>query len=622
MHKAVGLVEIKGMDDEQRIIRGVATTGSLDRQGDIVDPKGVKTAKDIPLFLYHDSNQTVGRASLGKAQGNQIPFEAWLPKIAEPGRLKERVDEAWHMLKYKLVTGVSIGFNALGDKIERMKEGGYKYLETEVLELSLVPIPANAEATILTVKSAVSGLQKPAGVSAKPNRGTEMELKEMKELRATKAARAEELIEAWKSAAPTAEEQAEFDAIEAELETLDQDIRIKGFQARQAAAATPVRGKSFAEAQDSRRRTLPVTKGEDEAFPGQAFTRMVVAKSLAHANGMSVREVAEARYGKSAPKMTEWISKAAVPGGGTGSGEWGSELVGIDNRYNGDFLEYLYNMTVFDKLALRNVPANVSVKGQDGAATGYWVGESKAIPMSRPDFSTTDLRPLKVAALTVMSLELMEDSSPAAETLVRDSLAEAISQRIDTTFLSNSAAVAGVSPAGMLNGVTAVTASGTDADAFIADWSAVMGNFIAAKTVTGLTVAMNPADAMAIGFLRNAFGQSEFAGLTLNGGTVQGVPVIVSENVPAGTIIFFRPQDIWEIADGGVQVSVSREATIEQDTAPTGATDTPTAASANMTNMFQEDSVAIKLTRRINFQKRRASAVQAITGADYGAAGT
>ena len=63
---------------------------------------------------------------------------------------------------------------------------------------------------------------------------------------------------------------------------------------------------------------------------------------------------------------------------------------------------------------------------------------------------------------------------------------------------------------------------------------------------------------------------------------------------------------------------MSKDATIEQDTAPTGATDTPVAASANMTNMFQDESVAFKVTRRINWQKRRPAAVQFIQGADYG----
>jgi HK97 family phage prohead protease len=133
-------------------IDGVATSGSVDRLGDIVVPEGVKSESDIPLFLYHDSWQTVGRATLGKAGKGGIPFRAWLPKLTEPGRLKERVDEAIQLVKHRLVTGVSIGFDVLNDAWESIKgTSGYRFLETEVLELSIVPIPANRDATIATV---------------------------------------------------------------------------------------------------------------------------------------------------------------------------------------------------------------------------------------------------------------------------------------------------------------------------------------------------------------------------------------------------------------------------------------------------------------------------------------
>ena len=131
----------------------------------------------------------------------------------------------------------------------------------------------------------------------------------------------------------------------------------------------------------------------------------------------------------------------AVAGHGAGSGEAGAELVQADARFTGDFISYLYAQTVYNRLGLREVPANVTIKGQDGAATGYWVGESKGIPASKADFSTVSLTPLKVAALAVASMELLRDSTPAAEQLIRDALVAAAAQRIDATFVSATAAV-------------------------------------------------------------------------------------------------------------------------------------------------------------------------------------
>jgi HK97 family phage major capsid protein len=307
-----------------------------------------------------------------------------------------------------------------------------------------------------------------------------------------------------------------------------------------------------------------------------------------------------------------------VPGGGSDSGEWGSELVTADNRYTGDFIEYLYAMTVFDQLPLREIPANVTVKGTDGAATANWVGQSKGIPVTSGSASTVSLSPLKVAALAVVSNELLADSTPAAEMWIRDLLAEAMSQRVDQTFLSASAASAGVSPAGILNGISAKTSAGTSADNIRTDIEVLMGDFIAARHVGGLTFVTSRGLALAIQLMRNSLGLPEFNGVALSGGTLEGMRLVTGDNVGSGDFILLDPREIWKIGDTGVQVSISREATIEQDTAPQGATDTPVAASANMTNMFQEDSTAIRLIRRINYQKRRTSAVAFVGDAGYG----
>jgi hypothetical protein len=59
---------------------------------------------------------------------------------------------------------------------------------------------------------------------------------------------------------------------------------------------------------------------------------------------------------------------------------------------------------------------------------------------------------------------------------------------------------------------------------------------------------------------------------------------------------------------------------IEQSDAPSGATDTPVAASTKFTSMFQAESTAIKVVRSMNFQKRRSNAVAYIGNAAYGGA--
>ena len=290
--------------------------------------------------------------------------------------------------------------------------------------------------------------------------------------------------------------------------------------------------------------------------------------------------------------------------------------VRADNRFTGDFITFLYSKTVFDSLPLRSVPANITIKGQDGAATANWVGESKGIPATAMDFSTVSLTPQKVAAIAVVSNELLRDSSPSAEMLVCDALAEASAQKVDTHFFSTTAASSGVYPAGILNGVVVGTTGGATEAELIGDIAGLMRNFITAKyDINGLVWCMSPLLALQISLMRNALGQNAFATMP---NTLEGRPVYSGHNVGTGDLILMSAGDIWKIGDGGVQVSISREATIEQNDTPAGATDTPVTMAVKFTNMFQEESTAIKVVRSINWAKRRTGAVHYIGNASYG----
>jgi HK97 family phage prohead protease len=646
MKRAYSVLEIKATaEGAKRTFRGVASTPTPDRSSDVVIPKGAKFKLPIPLLWQHDSSDPIGWITSAKVTDKGIEVEGEVAEIADEGPLKQRLLTAWQYIKNKLVRGLSIGFNPL--KYSFIDgTGGIEFSEWEWLELSAVTIPANQEASITNIKSfdrkdlAALGRTDPPvgtrpGASGQPSgapsgalshsrsqKGKEtMNLKEMIEARGTKNARLKELIDlrTAESRAFSDEEGAEFDSLTDEVKVLDDEIRVAKYHAANSAAASPVDTKRFGGAGP----TIIVKKEDpDDAFKGQAMTRMFIAKAAAFVamkDGMflSPAQIAEQRWGKSHPKLVQYI-KTAVAGGGTGSGEWGAELASSDTRYTGDFIEFLYGKTIFDRLALRPVPARVHVKGQDGASTGFWVGQSKGIPVTTADFSDVELTPLKVAAIAVCSKELLADSSPAAEMLIRDSIAEASAQRVDTTFLSNAAASSGVSPAGLLNGLTGQSASGVDADALRADFHVLAQTFINAKNALGLNIVTTPSLGMAIGMMVNALGQAEFPGLSENGGTLFNKQVFTGDNVGAGDLILLKPSDIWKIGDGGVQVSMTDTATVEQDTAPQGASDTPVAASATLVNLWQTDSIGFKVVRRINFAKRRTTAVAYIKNANYG----
>jgi HK97 family phage major capsid protein len=655
LRRAYALLNVKAVVEsaDEWVIEGIASTPTPDRMDDVVEPLGAKFQLPMPLLLYHMSTAPVGRVEFAKPGKDGIPYRAHIPKVKEPGVVRDRVLEAVHSIQYRLIGAVSIGFQAVAGMVEQLKSGGLRFKEWEWLELSLVTIPANAEATITSIKSLVerdpaacgrqgsppgdrrpgasghsSGPPSGGPSSSRSPKGNVMKtLKELRELRATKAARLKELAELFKADdhEATDEENDEYDGLLAEVKELDKDVRVAEFHALNAKAASPAAGGNR---EDGARSRVPggmafvKTQDPDDKFKGQAMTRVLIAKAAAwiamkEGNFVSAAEIAQQRWGKSHPNLVRYI-KAAVAGGGTGSGEWGAELAQSDTRYNGDFVEYLYAQTIFDRLPLRPVPARVHIKGQDGAATGYWVGESKAIPVSKPDFSDVELTPLKVGAIAVCSKELALDSDPSAELWIRDSIAQASGQRVDQTFLSTTAASAGVSPAGILNGLSASLSAGPDAADLRDDVATLLSGFITAKNTMGLVFVTTPSIATGIAMMTNALGQPEHPDVGENGGTLMKKAIYVGDNVGAGDFILLKPSDIWKIGDSGVQLSMSDSAMVEQDSSPTGATDTPTAASATMVSLWQEESIGFKCVRRINFQKRRSSAVAYIGDAAYG----
>lgn len=154
MNKLFFQFETKSFDDEKRIFEGVASTIALDRTGDVVDPKGIQFKLPFPILLHHDHTQPVGYATKAYVDGMKFIITAQLVKSTDdmPQHLKDRLDEAWASLKYGLIRGLSIGFRSIKGASAN-QAGGITYPEIELLETSLVVVPAHQDAGITTLKS-------------------------------------------------------------------------------------------------------------------------------------------------------------------------------------------------------------------------------------------------------------------------------------------------------------------------------------------------------------------------------------------------------------------------------------------------------------------------------------
>lgn len=401
----------------------------------------------------------------------------------------------------------------------------------------------------------------------------------------------------------TDEEVTQFNAFEKELTDGAAELaRLQTVEKSMAAQAVPV-------ATVTPTAVDPVIVVKSNAPKGSAFTRTAMILAKAKGDLSLAKSLAEVHYKDDA--VVNGIVKAAVAAGSTTVAAWAGNLV-YPETYGGDFIELLYPQTVVGRLSARKVPFNVRIAGQTGGSSVGWVGEAAPAPVTSAAFNAVFLTWSKVYALSILSDEIIRFSNPAAEALVQADLIKATAQGIDTTFLGAAAAVANVSPAGMMNGAAAVVATGTDYESLRKDVQAVLAPSIAANyNLSSAVLVMSPARALAIGSMLTPLGVLAFPTLTMEGGYLMGVKVLTSNNVAGNVIQLLIQDEVYLSEDAGPQIDISREASIIMDSNPAAASSTPV-------SLFQNNLVALRIGQFINWQKRRNLAAAQITSVAYG----
>lgn len=655
VERAYSILEIKELKDGARIIKGTATTPRPDRVGDIVEPLGVSFKNPLPLLHQHNHDAPVGTVTFDKPTKRGITFTAKLAKVDEPGPLRDRIETAWGELKSGLVRAVSIGFRTLEHAV--MENGGWRFLETEVLELSLVTVPANADCTITSIKSIDRQLRAASGTSQKSDRNTTARFGAShkkpsvkgetlmttisEQISALEADEANIVKQLTKFDVDNMEEADEdrFDDLEDDLAGIRKKLKRLRVQENLTAEKTakPVK-KSVDSDEDGASSRNPsyrdtTADGPNKNIPkGIPFARVV--KCVVNANGNSelAALLAERNYPDD-KRIANYLrltpeQKTAIPGANTtGTPSGWADAIAAANVGN-EFIELLRARSIIDKFgqngvpALRSVPFNVKVSRMTSGHTGSWVGEALPSPVSKGAFDTVTMGKTKVGGTTYMSKELMMFAHVAAESIIRDDLVAAVVARADSTFVSTSSAVANASPAGLLQGLSPISATGTgDADDVRTDLQNLYATFSAANIpVSGVVLVMPEQHANALMMMRNSLGVREFPDVTRSGGFLEGYPIISSNHVGAGDIIAISAPDILLADESGVDVSVSDQASIETiddgNMTQTGRVGTGVA----MLSLWQTEMVGIKITRMINWQKARTAAVAYVGDAAWNGA--
>lgn len=601
MDRAYSLLEVKSVDAERRSFSGIASTPELDRQGHIVDPAGVTFRNPLPLLLHHDQRQPVGSVTL-TATPDGILFDATLPSMETPGRVKDRVDEAWDSIKAGILTGVSIGFRLLDHATERMKSGGLKLLKTEIFELSLVTIPANAQASIRLVKSLAAP---PRQERSAMKQTTAEQISAFENKRAANAARMMDLMEKAADAAQTldAGQSEEYDGLETENKGIDEHlVRLRALEKMHIATATAVPATKAATTATS---PYAVVSVKPNVMPGTGFVRFCQALAVGKGSTLQAVEYAK-RWHDSTPEV-ELVLKAAVAAGTTTDATWAGPLAPI-KPLTDEFIAFLRPATILGKVpGFLKVPFNVSVAAQTGGGTYQWVGQGAPKPVGKLAFATVTLGITKCAGIIVITEELARNSSPDAEDVIRRDMVAGIAQYLDQQFIDPAvAAVAGVSPGSVTNGVTPITTAGTSPANARTDVAALANAMTVANISTaGAVLVLSETNALAFTNALNPLGQPLFPGMSQEGGTIMGYKAITSQ-AAGTTVALIQPTQVLYADDGGVTIDVSREASLQMDTV----LDNPPVATTLMTSLWQNNLVGLRAERFINWKKARTGVVQ------------
>jgi len=279
-----------------------------------------------------------------------------------------------------------------------------------------------------------------------------------------------------------------------------------------------------------------------------------------------------------------------------------------------DLMPYVRQRTIIDRLTERRIiPLDLAaLTYMNSGLSANWVGEGKPAPLSKAAFTrlATPLTRLKVSALWVIDAELARSADPAADVTLSRDAAGAIINATDRDFIDPSnAGIVGIKPPSITNAAPAFASSGSTAANIDADAGAKLQESViaAGSDLQAGYYIVNSITAAFLSRVRNANGDSAYPNISVRGGTLFGLPVIVSGAVPHGgspstcSVILIDASKLWVGEDpAGIEFEASKNASIEMLDNPTNNITGPVATA--MVSMFQTDSIAMRGSRAINWK--------------------
>lgn len=578
--------------DEWRRISLVASTNSLDRYGDRIEPTGIdlKAFRRNPVVLFnHDRSTPIARAADIRMEGSKLMAVVDFP----PAGRHADSDRVYSLIKDEMLNTASVAVRPLKSRPldPDRPYAGRMYEQSELVELSIATVPVNPEAQITAREYDTEG---------NPNMNPVIQLQTtrdhvLQQHQALSAMAAERAL--------SDDEMTSLRSYTDEIAGIDRRIdQARAIETQKAALAKPVEGTSdiTRAGQSWGGSTVSVIPRARQLEKGEAFGLFV--RALALHKGIPI--LAASWVERETGQMTVARALATSPAAAGGTL--------VPTEFSSEFIELLRPMSVVRRagprtLEFRGVGTISIPRGSGGAAASY-IGENTKINYTEMTTDAVLLTPKKIAAITALSNELIRRSNPAADAIVRDDLLAAVATTSDAQFLRGVGSA--TAPAGLATLAAAgniFPASGLTVDAITTDITKAVlalqnGNVRMIKPTwfTSPTVVAN------LKRQRDGTGQYIWRD-ELNQGTLEGYPVFTTTAIPAnlgtGTnesqVILADMADIILAEEMSVAVDVSQDAAYVD-------------GSAALISAFSFDQTVIRVVATHDFNTRHPQSIAVI----------
>ena len=336
-----------------------------------------------------------------------------------------------------------------------------------------------------------------------------MQLQAIREARAAKVTEARALVS---GDTLTPEGKAKFDALKAEITSLEADEQRAQYvdELERRSLGTVDKGHAALEG------AISVM----DAIAAHAENRSLTG-ALAEYNAEQKRQGVQAQ-GVLVPASL--FEKRAAQTTTTAAG-----IVPTDFRAD-QFTGLLRNAQIVRSLGatvLPNLRGDTVIPRQATASTAQWLAEGDALTDSGLTFNSITLKPRHVGAITELSRQLLQQSNPAIENLVRQDFVEVIGLAVDKAFLHGD----GIKqPKGLLTATTGTGVLGAPT------WAKVLA-ILEALALKNITPSHWLASTEAATVLRKTLREAGLPGYLLDNGAMAGLPVVASNQLDkkAGT---------------------------------------------------------------------------------------